>query len=672
MRKDIQMEKTKNTITIDGVETHIGTEKNLLELIRRTGIELPTFCYHSEISAYGACRMCMVEIEGKGLQTSCSTTPEPGMVVRTNTAELLAMRKMIVELMLAGHQGECPTCTKGNDCQLQTLARRFGIKKVRFNKDEEEKPVDDSSPALIRDPGKCVLCGDCVRVCSEVQGIGAIDFAFRGSKSAVLPSFNKPLNEVECVYCGQCARVCPTGALTPKSQTSEVWKAIYDKDTTVVAQMAPAVRIALGEMFGLEPGTTATGRIIGAMRRIGFDMVYDTSFAADLTIFEESGEFLERYGKNKALPQFTSCCPAWVKYVEHFYPEFIPNLSSCRSPQQMMGSIVKSQADNPQKTVMVSIMPCTAKKYEAQRPEFTDENGKHVDFVMTTQELGLMIEEMGLKFSEIKPESFDLPYGFKTGGGVIFGNSGGVSEAVLRYVSGQLGSAEDDNYEFRTIRGEDGLREIEVDVADTTLRLAVASGLKNASKLLEKVKKGEASYDFIEVMACPGGCINGGGQPVSKDNAEVREKRTCGLYENDKMLQLHKPQENPYIQRLYKDVLEKPGSKTAHKLLHTEYSPKRRINGSDVRIAGTPGTLPVTVCLGTSCFIRGSQKLMQKLGAYLEGSGMAERVEVKATFCHEKCERGPVVTVDGEILEKATFEDVLKCIENKLAEKKEA
>lgn len=660
-RKDRKMNKT---LIVDKMEVKIGDERNLLELIRKAGIELPTFCYHSEISIYGACRMCMVEVEGKGFVASCSTKPEPGMVVRTNTAKILKMRKMIVELMLASHKVECPTCSKGTDCQLQTLARRFGIKDVRFKKDNEPKPVDTSSPALVRDPSKCVLCGDCVRMCSEVQGIGAIDFAHRGSNATVLPSFGKDLSQVECVYCGQCARVCPTGALVSKSQNQEVWDVLHDETKTVVVQIAPAVRIALGEVFGLAPGTTTTGQIVSALRRMGFDKVYDTSFTADLTIVEEANEFLGRYGKNENLPQFTSCCPGWVKYVEQYYPEFIDNMSSCKSPQQMLGSLIKNEAKD-KNTVVVSIMPCTAKKYEASRPEFEDEYGKHVDYVVTTQELGTMIEEMGIRFDMLHPDSFDLPFGFKTGGGVIFGNSGGVSEAVLRYATEKLGGPIDEGYTFKQVRGDDGIREATFTIGDVTLNMAVVSGLGNAKKLMEKIKSGEANYDFIEVMACPGGCINGGGQPVSHD-PDVRKKRTCGLYDNDKMLQLHKPQENPYIDKLYDDLLEKPGSHTAHGLLHTEYSPKKRIQDTDVKIMGKEGGLSIKICFGTSCFIRGSQKLMKQLAEYVKANDLRDKVEIKATFCHENCQKGPVITIDDVMIEKATIDKVLELLEEKL------
>ena len=457
--------KQDGFVTIDAREVLIENEQNLLELVRKARIDLPTFCYHSELSVYGACRLCMVDVAGMGLVPACSTPPTEGMVVKTNTEEIRKMRKIIVELLLANHSQNCPTCQKSTTCQLQALARRLGITKVRFKQQMKEMPLDESSPSLVRDPNKCVLCGDCVRICSEVQSVGAIDFAHRGAQTVVVPSFGKNLDDVECINCGQCARICPTGALTPKSEVEDVWKVINDPEKIVVAQVAPAVRVAIGEMFGLEPGVTTTGQIAAALKAIGFDRVFDTSFTADLTVLEESNEFIRRIENNDRIPQFTSCCPAWVKFVEQYYPEYINHLSSCRSPQQMFGALTKEylagtlglKKDN---VIVVSIMPCTAKKFEAQRPEFVHDGIKDVDFVLTTQELGRMIEEAGLHFKELGPESFHLPFGFKTGAGVIFGNSGGVSEAVLRYVTEKLTGQKRDTYEFMNVRGDDGLREV--------------------------------------------------------------------------------------------------------------------------------------------------------------------------------------------------------------------
>jgi NADH-quinone oxidoreductase subunit G len=382
----------------------------------------------------------MVEIEGKGLVPACSTPPTEGMVVNTNTEEARKMRKIIVELLLANHSESCPTCQKSTTCQLQSLAKRLGVSKVRFKKHDRDTPIDRSSPSIIRDPNKCVLCGDCVRMCSEVQSIGAIDFAYRGAQTMVVPSFGKDLDQVECVNCGQCARICPTGALTPRSEVEEVWKALNNPKKIVVAQVAPAVRVALGDMFGLEPGVTTTGQIGAALRAMGFDKAFDTSYAADVTVLEESNEFIKRVETKERMPQFTSCCPAWVKFAEQYYPEFVSHLSTCRSPQQMFGALSKeflsgSLGVKREDIVVVSVMPCTAKKFEAKRPEFMHDGCPDVDHVLTTQELGCMIEEAGLHFRELEPEAFDMPFGFKTGAGVIFGNSGGVSEAVLRYVT---------------------------------------------------------------------------------------------------------------------------------------------------------------------------------------------------------------------------------------------
>jgi len=479
-------------ITIDNKDIPIEREQNLLELIRKAGVDLPTFCYHSELSVYGACRLCMVDVEGMGLVPACSTPPSPNMKVKTNTEEIRKMRKIIVELLLANHSQNCPTCQKSATCQLQALARRLGITKIRFKNQSRDLPIDESSPSLVRDPNKCVLCGDCVRICSEVQTVGAIDFAYRGAQTVVIPSFGKDLDKVECVNCGQCARICPTGALTPKSEVDDVWRAIHNPDKVVIAQIAPAVRVAIGEMFGLEPGKITTGQIAAALRAIGFSKVFDTSFTADLTVIEESNEFIRRIQNKENIPQFTSCCPAWVKFIEQYYPEFVHNLSTCRSPQQMFGALAKEILSvqlgvKIEDIVVVSIMPCTAKKFEARRPEFSRDGIRDVDYVLTTQELGRMIEETGLHFNELGPESFNLPFGFKTGAGVIFGNSGGVSEAVLRYVTEKLTGERRENFEFKGVRGDNGIREIKFSLAGREFSMAIVSGLGNARNVLEDI-----------------------------------------------------------------------------------------------------------------------------------------------------------------------------------------
>ncbi|NLT22206.1 MAG: 4Fe-4S dicluster domain-containing protein [Syntrophorhabdus sp.] len=656
-----------DVVYIDNKEISIENEQNLLELVRKARIDLPTFCYHSELSIYGACRLCMVQVEGMGLVPACSTPPAPDMKVSTNTEEIRKMRRIIVELLLANHSQNCPTCQKSTTCQLQALAKRFGITKVRFKNQLKEMPLDESSPSIVRDPNKCVLCGDCVRICSEVQGVGAIDFAYRGAQTVVIPSFGKALDKVECVNCGQCVRVCPTGALTPKSEVDDVWADIHNPSRVVVAQVAPAVRVAVGEMFGLPPGTTTTGQIAAALRAIGFDKIYDTSFTADLTVLEEGNEFIKRVTAGDRIPQFTSCCPAWVKFVEQYYPEFVDHLSSCRSPQQMFGALAKEMLSSElnvkrEDVIVVSIMPCTAKKFEAKRPEFERDGVRDVDHVLTTQEFGRMIEEAGLNFRELGLESFDLPFGFKTGAGVIFGNSGGVSEAVLRYVTERLTDQRLDSYEFASVRGEDGLREAKLTVAGKTFTLAVVSGLGNTRRVLEKIKSGETHYDLVEVMACPGGCVGGAGQPVFSDQA-VRQKRTKGLYENDRMLELHKSQDNPYIKNLYENVLGDVGSHKAHELLHTSYRTRKRISDEDVDInAGGERSVDVSVCFGTSCFLKGSQKLLRDILEHIRSNGLGGRVNVKASFCFEKCKTGPTIKVGSRIIEGCTIERAIEAI----------
>ncbi|HOT75179.1 MAG TPA: NADH-dependent [FeFe] hydrogenase, group A6 [Candidatus Wallbacteria bacterium] len=659
----------ENLIYVDGREVKIENEKNLLEIIRKANIEVPTFCYHSDLSVYGACRLCMVDVEGRGLSPSCSTPPEAGMKIKTNTGEIREIRKTIVELLLANHESNCPSCPKSTACQLQSLSKKLGVGEIKFKKLETKQPVDRSTESIVRDPNKCVLCGDCVRVCSEVQGVGVIDFAHRGSKVSVLPSFGKNLNDVECVLCGQCVRVCPTGALSVKSQINEVFKALNDKNKKVVAQIAPAVRVALGEMFGYEPGSVVTGQIVGALKHMGFNKVFDTSFTADLTVIEEANEFLTRFNKNENLPLITSCCPGWVKYAEQYYPQILPHLSSCKSPQQMFGSLAKDFLAKlynvePKDLVVVSIMPCTAKKFEAEREEFKHNGIAEVDHVISTYELAQMIEESGLNFKKIQPESFDMPFGFKTGAGIIFGNSGGVTEAVLRYVDEKLTNKKSDAYEYKIVRSGNGIKEFCAEINGIKINMAVVNGLANAKKAVESVKKGEKNYHFIEIMACPGGCIGGGGQPAPKE-AGANAMRTQGLYDNDKMLQLHKPQQNPYIEELYKNHLGTPGSEKPHKLLHTKYHSRRRITEEGLSLINSKNArkIEVSVCVGTSCYIRGAQDLLHRLIKYIEDKEMTSIVEVKASFCFENCSKGPTVNVGGKIINRCDFETACKEID---------
>lgn len=665
---------TTRSLTVDGREAPINGERNLLEVIRKANIDLPTFCYHSELSVYGACRLCLVQVEGRGIVASCSTPPEPGMVVYTQTEEVREIRRIAVELLLANHESSCPTCSKSATCQLQNLARRLGVEKVRFKPTHRPQPLDRTTPSLVRDPNKCILCGDCVRMCHEVQGVGAIDFAYRGAAVSVQPAFGKDLNKVECVYCGQCAAVCPTGALTPRSDIADVWKALDDKDTVVVAQIAPAVRVALGEMFGLAPGEVTTGQMVAAMKGMGFDQVYDTSFAADMTVVEEATEFLRRVGSGGKMPQFTSCCPAWVKFAEQYFPDLLGHLSSCRSPQQMLGSVAKETLPlrlnvERRNLCVVSIMPCTAKKFEATRPEFVHDGIRDVDFVLTTQELGRMIEESGLRFRDLPPESLDLPMGFKSGAGIIFGNSGGVTEAVLRYACEKVSGTKLTAPDFHAVRGHKGLREATVTVGDRTLRLAIVHGLKNARLVAEQVRAGRCEYDLVEVMACPGGCIGGAGQPVS-GNIDARRLRTQGLYEADKALQLHTSQDNHLVAECYAKHLGEIGGEKAHRLLHTHYHGRRRIDGDGLRVTGdaTGAKLRVSVCVGTSCYVRGSQTLLHRLVQEIERRGLREQVDVRATFCFERCDRGPTVTVGDTVIERCTVEAAIEAMERKLAQ----
>lgn len=656
--------ENKSVLTIDNKVIPIEGERNVLELARKAGIEIPTFCYHSSLSIYGACRLCLVEIEGRGIVTSCSTPPEAGMKIKTRTAEIREMRKVALELILASHDQNCPTCPKNINCKLQKLAHSFGIDRVRFKSATRGAKIDNSSPSLLRNPDKCVLCGDCVRACSEVQSVGVIDFAYRGSNTVVAPAFNKDLAEGECVNCGLCATVCPTGAITPKSEVDGVWKALHDGKKVVVAQVAPAVRVAIGEAFGMQPGAIEMGRIVSALKQMGFNYVFDTSFAADLTVIEEATEFIGRKTKGEKLPQFTSCCPAWVKFAEQFCPDFLPNLSSCKSPQQMFGSLAKQVLPkqlnvDPKNLIVVSVMPCTAKKFEAGLDKFKSDGSRDVDFVITTQELSRMIEESGLDFTSLEPQSLDMPFGFKTGAGVIFGNSGGVTEAVLRYAVEKIRGVELDAFDFQEVRGEEGLREAVLSIDGVELKLAVVNGLGNARALVEKIRKGEVSYDLVEVMACPGGCIGGAGQPVSFDH-EACQKRTKGIYEADKMLQLHKSQDNPMVKECYQKHLGEVGGHTSHKLLHTHYQNRRRIVGEPLTVLEGPkgDKVVVSVCLGTNCFMRGSDALLRKLANWVQEEGLQEKVHVEATFCFENCGKAPNVMVAETLISKASFEQV--------------
>lgn len=558
-------------MTIDGRTVEFTDEPNVLAVIRKADIDIPTLCYHSELSVYGACRLCTVENERGKTFASCSEPPRDGMIVYTNTPRLMKYRKLILELLLAAHCRDCTTCIKSGECQLQSLAHRMGVGNIRFENTKEQHPLDFSSPSIVRDPNKCILCGDCVRMCDNVQSVNAIDFAYRGTRALVTPAFNKKIAETDCVNCGQCRVVCPTGAISIHTNTDAIWDLLADKNTKVVAQIAPAVRVAVGDRFGLPKGENVMGKLVNVLHRLGFDEVYDTSYGADLTVIEESEELMNRLEAGENLPLFTSCCPAWVKFCEERYPELAKNLSTCRSPQQMFGAVVREYYKDPEKSggkriVSVSIMPCTAKKEEILRPESSTNGKQDIDYVLTTTELIGMIRKAGIRFENLEIEATDMPFGIGSGAGVIFGVTGGVTEAVLRRLREGHNRVEMEKIKFSGVRGEEGLKEVEFDYNGRTIRAAVVSGLGNANSLMKRIQKGEVQYDFVEVMACRRGCIMGGGQPVPVD-PESRIARSKGIYDTDINTQIKKSNENPLVQSLYDGLLK---GKT-HELLHRNF-----------------------------------------------------------------------------------------------------
>lgn len=561
-------------MTIDGQSIEFTDEPNVLSVIRKAGIDIPTLCYHSELSIYGACRLCTVEDNRGKTFASCSEKPRDGMVIYTNTPRLMRYRKLILELLLAAHCRDCTTCIKSGECHLQELAHRMGVHEIRFENVRETQPIDTSSHAIIRDPNKCILCGDCVRMCDNVQNINAIDFAYRGTDAQVMPAFNKKIAETDCVGCGQCRVVCPTGAISIHTNIDEVWEALADKNTKVIAQIAPAVRVAIGDNFGYAKGENVMGKLVGVLHRLGFDEVYDTSYGADLTVVEESKEFIERFTSGEKMPLFTSCCPAWVKYCENKYPEFVPNLSTCRSPQQMFGAVVREYYKDPEKNegkkiVSVSIMPCTAKKEEILRPESYTNGKQDVDYVLTTTEIVRMIRKSGIVFDKVEIEAADVPFGIGSGSGVIFGVTGGVTEAVLRRLQQGHNRVDMESIKKSGVRGDDGIKVLTYNYNGREIKAAVVNGLANADKVLQQIKNHEAEYDFVEVMACRRGCIMGGGQPVNA-GPRTRKARMKGLYDTDVNTQIKKSNENPMILSLYDSLLK--GKE--HELLHRNFSGK--------------------------------------------------------------------------------------------------
>ncbi|MFW6312619.1 MAG: NADH-dependent [FeFe] hydrogenase, group A6 [Spirochaetota bacterium] len=592
-------------ITINERKMTVADGTTILEAARSVGIQIPTLCNLEHHPAQGACRVCVVEVEGaRTLQAACATPVRDGMVVSTTSRRVRAARKTVVDLLLSEHEGNCQYCDRSMDCELRDLAYTLGIEAPRYPGERPTALIDVSTPALERDSAKCIKCRRCVTACNEVQQVGALFPQYRGYATLVAPAFALDLDDVACVQCGQCAAVCPVGAISERSHLEGVWRAIEDPDTHVVVQTAPAVRAALGECFGYEPGTLVTGKMVSALREIGFDAVFDTNFSADLTIMEEGTELLTRLkdallgsptdAKSAApLPQFTSCSPGWIKFAEHFYPEILPNISTCKSPQQMFGALAKTYYADvagipPEKMVVVSVMPCTAKKFEAERDEMNGSGHRDVDYVLTTRELGRMIGAAGIDFRALPDGEMDAPMGFSSGAADIFANTGGVMEAALRtaweIVTGRELPAE--GLHVKPVAGLEGIKEASLVVNqplpdwdfldEVELKVAVAHGLGNAARLLEEIRAGRKSYHFVEIMTCPGGCIGGGGQPRFTTN-EVREARIAAIYQEDEGKEIRESHENPAVVALYKEYLKKPLGKRSHKLLHTHYEARETV-----------------------------------------------------------------------------------------------
>ena len=572
------------TLTIDGVEVKTEKGTTILEAARQVGIDIPTLCFLKDINEMGDCRMCIVEVEGRrGFATSCIQTVEEGMKVHTHTPNVLEARHVILDLIISNHAKDCLTCTRSGNCELQALAVKFNVLNVEFPGEMSKHKIDDLSPSIVRDFNKCILCRRCVAACKKVQGVGAIDCINRGFESCISTVGDHSLNDVNCTNCGQCIEACPTGALHEKETINDVWIKLKDPDFYVVVQTAPAVRVALGEEFGMPIGTNVTGKMVTALKRLGFNKVFDTNTGADITIMEEAYELIERLKTKDNLPMITSCSPGWIKYIEMNYPELLPHLSTCKSPHQMFGALIKTyfakkENIDPKKIYVVSVMPCIAKKYERQRPEMKNDGLFDVDNVITTRELSRMIKQANIEFTTLEDSSFDNPMGEATGAAAIFGTTGGVMEAALRTAQDALTGKCMDKIDFEEVRGEKEIKKATVNIDGNDLKVVAASGLKNARKILEEIKSGNADYQFVEIMACPGGCVMGGGQPIKSSKIrreiDVRKLRADGLYSIDEKSQIRKSHENPVVRKLYEEYLEKPGSYRAHKLLHTHYTKK--------------------------------------------------------------------------------------------------
>jgi NADP-reducing hydrogenase subunit HndD len=573
-------------LTIDGIQIEVPRGTTVLEAARAANIQIPTLCYLKGINEIGACRMCLVEVKGaRNLQASCVYPAADGMEIRTNSPTVREARKVNLELILSNHDRKCLTCARSENCELQALSKQLGVDDIRYDGEKIDYAVDEFSPSIVRDPNKCILCRRCVAACREVQGIGAIGATERGFRTTIEPVFGKNMSEVNCINCGQCIEACPVAALREKDDTDKVWDAIGNPNLHVVVQTAPAVRVALGEEFGMPIGTRVTGKMVAALRRLGFDRIFDTDFAADLTIMEEGTELLGRLKNGGKLPMITSCSPGWIKFCEHNYPEFLDNLSTCKSPHEMMGAVVKSYYAEKNNIdagniFVVSVMPCTAKKFEAARPELSATGYPDVDVVLTTRELAKMIKQAGIEFVNLPDEEFDPTLGDSTGAAVIFGTTGGVMEAALRTVSEIVTGRPLENLEIHEVRGLNGVKEVEVPLGDVTVKAAVAHGTANAKALLEKVKSGEKEYHFIEVMGCPGGCVTGGGQPIVPAKVQmgidVRKARAAAIYDEDRSLPVRKSHENESVKKVYAEYLGEPNSHKAHELLHTHYTARSK------------------------------------------------------------------------------------------------
>lgn len=569
-------------LTIDGKNVEVPEGTTILQASAKLGIEIPTLCYLKEINEIGDCRMCLVEVEGKrGFATSCIQKAENGMIVHTKTPEVLEARKTMLDLILSNHHQDCENCVRNENCELQELINQFDKEKTVYDGTKNTYEIDDKSPSIVRDPNKCILCRRCVSMCNKVQKIGAIGVTERGFKSCVSTVGHNSLNDVNCTFCGQCIEVCPTGALAEKDSTQIVWDKINDKGTYVIVQTAPSIRVALGEEFGMPIGTNVEGKMVNALKQMGFNKVFDTNTGADFTIVEEGTEFIKRLNNNDNLPMITSCCPGWVKYIEMNYPENINHLSSCKSPHEMFGALLKTyyaekEGIDPSSIFVVSVMPCIAKKYERQREEMKQD----VDAVITTRELARMIKQAKIDFVNLDDANFDDPMGEATGSAAIFGVTGGVMEAALRSVSEIITGKPLDKITFEQVRGEKGIKRAEIKIGDQKVKVVVAHGLANAQTIMEEIKSGKADYQFVEIMACPGGCITGGGQPIKsakiQEEVDVHKKRAEAMYSIDEKSVIRKSHENPVLKQIYKDFLGEPNGELAHKLLHTHYSKKNK------------------------------------------------------------------------------------------------